>query len=181
MREIRPFLYFQTSPKPKISPAFAPAQEPPSAVGLCTPIYALSAAFGGCAPKRSLRLAVRGQSKAAGSRGRAPAARQEIFLRELPVYQSPPAVQIGFPPVLVVQIIGVFPDVDTEDRPQPAGEGRLLIGGGKDADSPIRTGGKPGPARSELAEGGLGKDIAEPLKRPITPVDCLRQTPDRAG
>ncbi len=111
MREIRPFLYFQTSPKPKVSPAFAPAQEPPSAVGLCTPIYALSAAFGGCAPKRSLRLAVRGQSKAAGSRGRAPAAGQEIFLRELPVYQSPPAVQIGFPPVLVVQIIGVFPDV----------------------------------------------------------------------
>ena len=63
MREIRPFLYFQTSPKPKISPAFAPAQEPPSAVGLCTPIYALSAAFGGCAPKRfaAARSAMSGQ------------------------------------------------------------------------------------------------------------------------
>jgi len=53
----------------------------------------------------------------------------ETFGRVVPVHNIPPGLDIVRPLVLVLQIIGVFPDIDAQDGCLPIAYRTVLIGG----------------------------------------------------
>lgn len=85
--------------------------------------------------------------------------------------------------VLVFQIVGVFPDVDAEERgvgevgpvaavegvgtgggagcAEAEGDGGVLVGGGEDGEMFVCSDDEPGPAAAEASEGGLGEFVFE--------------------
>ena len=40
----------------------------------------------------------------------------EVLFRLVPIHRVPPGLQIVGSPILIEKVIGVFPDIDTEDR-----------------------------------------------------------------
>src|SRR5436190_22956458 len=44
-----------------------------------------------------------------------------------PVDDAPPRVEIVLPPVLVLEVVGMFPDVDAEDRRIAVHQWRILV------------------------------------------------------
>src|SRR5438132_13232511 len=59
-------------------------------------------------------------------------------------------------PVLVVEVIGMFPDVDAEKGGSPLREGAVLVGGALDDQLPLVRR-QPRPAASKPAHRGLGE------------------------
>ncbi len=77
-------------------------------------------------------------------------------------------MELGGAAVLVVEVVGVFPDVEGEQGPQAAGDGVAGIGFLGDLESPIFVGGEPDPAAAEEGDAagfefGLEGSEASPL------------------
>src|ERR1035441_7659840 len=78
----------------------------------------------------------------------------EAFVDLVPVDDVPPCGEVVGAAVLVLQVVGVLPDVVAEDGVEAAGEGRVLVGGGDDLEFAALED-EPAPAGAELLGGGL--------------------------
>src|SRR3954449_6445337 len=101
---------------------------------------------------------------AAATRKRAAAAaplatpgRLEIFADLRPVDHVPPRRDVLRPAVLVLEVVGVFPDVEAEDRRAPLHERAILVGRGLDAQRAAAIQCEPGPAAAEAARSRPGE------------------------
>src|SRR5687767_8937287 len=84
-----------------------------------------------------------------------------VAARDLrPVDDVPPGGDVVRPAVLVLQVVGVLPDVDAEDRGHPVRERSVLIGGrGHLEDTAVRD--EPRPAASEPVRACVGDLLLE--------------------
>src|SRR5437764_9676198 len=85
-----------------------------------------------------------------------------VILADLgPVDHVPPRRDVLRPAVLVLEVVGMFPDVEAEDRRAPLHERAVLVGRGLDAQRSAAVQGEPGPAAAEAARGRLGELVLE--------------------
>ena len=68
-----------------------------------------------------------------------------------PVHNPPQSLQVGGPAVLVVQIVGVFPDVEGEEGDLGLGDRVVGVGFPVDDEAAVPFGGEPYPAATEEA------------------------------
>ena len=79
-------------------------------------------------------------------------------LRNLvPIDDIPPGCQIIWAAVLILQIVGMLPDIVAHDREEAVGEGAILVGGRGDGQFAVGADDQPRPARAET----LGARIVE--------------------
>ncbi len=96
---------------------------------------------------------------------------------DIPVHHIPKCGDVVGTAVLIVEVVGVFPDVETEDRAIAATaevgshDRIVLIGGGAHGELAILAA-KPGPARTEAGGARLGEGLFECVKRPEGGIDC---------
>src|ERR1035438_7753349 len=81
----------------------------------------------------------------------------------VPVDNVPPGGEIVGAAVLVLQIVGVLPDVVEQDGIVALGEGRVLVGRGDDLELAAGEA-QPAPAGAELLGGGLVEGLLEGLE-----------------
>src|SRR5207245_11766767 len=67
-----------------------------------------------------------------------------------PVDHVPPLSQIFGPAIVVLQIVGVLPDVVAEDRIKPLRKRVVLVGSSDDLDIAVGLASQPHPAAAEL-------------------------------
>jgi hypothetical protein len=89
----------------------------------------------------------------------------EAAVDHIPIHQGPPGLDVVRAAVLILEVVGVLPNVEAEQRRAPldAGEihqGVVLVGGAGDREPSIGAADQPGPAGAEpprrrLVEGGL--------------------------
>src|SRR5271157_740714 len=106
--------------------------------------------------------------------------RVEPLFDLVPVYNVPPCRDIVRPAVLVFQVVGVLPDIQSEDHRFAFGNGAVLVGGGQNVDLPAGTN-QPRPPRTEARSGGLVELLLERRKASERPVDRLRQVAHRSA
>src|SRR3954454_13638754 len=71
----------------------------------------------------------------------------------VPVHDVPPRLQVVRALVLVLEVVGVLPDVDAEEWRLPGGDRRVLVGRARDLEAAARpVVDEPGPAASELPD-----------------------------
>ena len=80
----------------------------------------------------------------------------------VPIHQIPEGRDVIRSPVLIVEVIGVFPNVQTDDWGSgivgnPFHQGRILIWRGGDSQGSVIPFDQPCPPRSESREGCLGE------------------------
>src|SRR5579864_5070590 len=88
---------------------------------------------------------------------------REAAVDFIPVHDIPPCGQILRTAVLVLQIIGMLPDVVAEDGEQALREGRILVGGGDDLELAAGEN-HPTPTGAELLGGGFVEGLLERLE-----------------
>src|SRR3954449_4303818 len=69
----------------------------------------------------------------------------------VPVDHVPPRLEVVRALVLVLEVVGVLPDVDSDQRRLPRGDRRVLVGGARHRE-PRAVVHEPGPAAAELAD-----------------------------
>ncbi len=82
------------------------------------------------------------------------------FVEELPVHDFGQGTDVFVPAVLVLEVIGVFPEIDSEEDLAALKEGRVLVGGGFEFEGTILVDADPEPAAAEDGEGGLDEVLA---------------------
>src|SRR3954451_20448742 len=84
------------------------------------------------------------------------AARLLVALADLvPVHDVPPRLEVVRALVLVLEVVGVLPDVDAEQGGLPCGDRRVRVGRARDLEATARpVVDEPGPAAAELADAG---------------------------
>src|SRR5258705_4929509 len=88
------------------------------------------------------------------------ALRRESLLDFLPVDDVPPRLDVVGPAVLVFQIVGVLPDVETHDRLLTLHQRIVLVRGARDRE--LATGvDQPRPARSKPSNSGGAELLTE--------------------
>ena len=92
-----------------------------------------------------------------------------------PVDHVPPSRDVVGAAVLVVQVVGVLPHVDAEDRVEALHRRAVLVGQAHHLELPGVVGREPGPAGAELAGGGFGEGVLEIVERAEVAVDGLRE------
>ncbi len=85
----------------------------------------------------------------------------EVFGNEPPVDQTIEVLKVSGSGVAVVDVVGVFPDVDGEEGSVVVGERVAGVGGVEDGDVFVVLG-EPGPARAEVGH-SLGREVLEEL------------------
>ncbi len=85
-----------------------------------------------------------------------------------PIHDVPEGMELGGAAVLVVEVVGVFPDVEGEQGPQAAGDGVAGVGLLGDLQGAVLVGGEPDPAAAEEGDAagfefGLEGGEAPPL------------------
>src|ERR1700722_803367 len=78
----------------------------------------------------------------------------EVFSNLLPVNRIPPSFKIFGAPILIFQIVGVFPDVQAEESFSAVHDGIVLIRGGSDGELAIAKQ-QPSPAGAKPFGGGI--------------------------
>src|ERR1700747_3361681 len=73
----------------------------------------------------------------------------------VPVDDIPPGGQIFGTAVVVLEVIGVLPDVVAENREQALGDGVVLVGSGDDLNVAVGFARQPDPAAAELLSAGV--------------------------
>src|SRR5690348_12202251 len=77
---------------------------------------------------------------------------REALAGRLPVDDAPPGVHVVVAAVLVLQVVGVLPDVDAQQWPAALRQGRILVG--RAGDDQLAVGGdQPRPAAAEPLHG----------------------------
>ena len=89
--------------------------------------------------------------------------RLEVLGDSIPIYKVPERVDIFGAAVLVLEVVGVFPDVEAEDGRVAFGKDRVLIGGSADMQGAIFES-EPSPAGPEVTSGSGGKGIFKVIK-----------------
>ena len=110
------------------------------------------------------------------------------FLHDAPIDNPPQGFKVGGAAVLVVEVVGVFPDVEGQEGLEPMGGGVVGAGVLADGQGAIGIGLEPHPAGAE--EGGAGGDeggleggegaplgLDPSLEGPGRPFDRLRDRP----
>ena len=110
------------------------------------------------------------------------------FLHDVPIDNPPEGLEVGGAAVLVVEVVGVFPDVEGQEGLEPMGGGVVGAGVLADGQGAIGIGLEPDPAGAE--EGGAGGDeggleggegaplgLDPSLEGPGRPFDRLRDRP----
>lgn len=82
-----------------------------------------------------------------------------VLADEVPVDQAGEVLQVGGSSVAVVNVVGVLPNIDSQERLVAVGEGISSIGSIEDGDLSTLFG-KPGPARPEVGQ-SLGREILD--------------------
>ena len=75
-----------------------------------------------------------------------------------PVDEGPEGGEVGGAAVLVVEVVGVLPDVEGEDGLEAAGDGVAGAGLLGDGERAVRRGGEPDPAGAEEPD-ALGDEV----------------------
>src|SRR5580704_3501406 len=75
----------------------------------------------------------------------------EVFFHLRPVDGVPPGLEIIGPPVLIFQVISMFPDVHAEESLAAVDDGIVLVRGGFDDEFSVPEQ-QPGPARAEALD-----------------------------
>lgn len=95
----------------------------------------------------------------------------------LPVDDLPDVLQVVRSHILVLQVVGVLPHVNTQQRDQASGglEG-ILVGSGGDSQSLVGlVPTQPAPSRTLHTDGGIGHGSLEVLQRAILGIDQVLQ------
>ena len=87
----------------------------------------------------------------------------EAFVDFGPVDDVPEGLDVVGAAVLVVEVVGVFPDVEAEDWGFAFGQRGVLVGGAFDGQLAL-VGDEPGPAAAEPLGGGVVKQFLELLE-----------------
>lgn len=87
-----------------------------------------------------------------------------IFVCLFPVDDLKPVVDIGSPLVVMLEVVGVLPHVDVENREHAQGKRGILILGGKNTQSPGRLYYEPCIAGAEYKKSGFFEGILHCLK-----------------
>src|SRR5258705_8471512 len=107
-----------------------------------------------------------------------------------PVDDVPPRLEIVGTPVLILQIVGVFPNVIPHEDALPVHQGRVLIGLRDQRELAALVHGDEHPARSEDAGAARIELVLQLLETAEVTLDCLKQlalrrsagtAPDPAG
>src|SRR5690606_17243941 len=92
-----------------------------------------------------------------------------------PVHYVPECADIAGAAILVLEVVGVCPPVQTEARRLAFHRRRVLVGGRGDAQRAIRRDQQPRPTGTEAGSGSLGKLLLERIKAAKRRVDSIRQ------
>src|SRR5688572_24023485 len=87
-----------------------------------------------------------------------------------PIDHVPPRIDIVGAAVLVIEVVGVLPDIETEDRDLAFHHRRILIGGAGDAETATRLDDEPRPTATKTAGRSgleLRLEVVEAAKRGI--------------
>src|SRR5262245_20894491 len=76
------------------------------------------------------------------------------FAHLIPVDHVPPGLEVVGAAVLVVEVVGVLPDIDAEDRELALHERAILVGGAEDLEMPAIDD-EPAPAAAEALGAGV--------------------------
>src|SRR4051812_32904023 len=96
-------------------------------------------------------------------------------LRHLgPVDDVPPRVDVVRALVLVLEVVGVLPDVDAQQRHQAVAQGRVLVRGARDLHARAVVH-EPGPAAAEAVHAGLLELVLEAVEVAAGLLDRRRQ------
>ena len=98
-----------------------------------------------------------------------------------PGQDLPQLSEVGGAAVLVVEVVGVLPDVEGEERGEAAGDGVVGAGLLGDVEGAVGCSGKPDPAGAEEGDAGGGEDGFECIDRAPLLLDLIFQMPGRAG
>src|SRR5215210_1462469 len=101
----------------------------------------------------------------------------EALLDILPVDRVPPGRQVVGAPVLVLQVVGVLPDVDAQERRRAIHQRAVLIGLADDVELAV-LGDQPAPAGAEQVGGRVGELF---LERPEVAERLEDGVAERAG
>src|SRR5258707_7548416 len=99
----------------------------------------------------------------------------------LPVDRVEPRRHVVRALVLVLQVVGVLPDVDAKDRGQAVHVRAVLVGVALERELAARVGGEPSPAAPELADRGLGELLLERVVRAERAVDRVADAARRGA
>lgn len=99
----------------------------------------------------------------------------------VPVDKVPQLVQVVGTAVLVVDVVGMFPNVEAEQRLQPPTQRIAGIGLLGDVQFAFGIGGQPGPSRSEECRGSLVKFFLEIFEASKVALDGFSQSAGRFG
>src|SRR5258708_32564534 len=97
----------------------------------------------------------------------------------VPVYNIPPRRHVGWPRVLVFEVVRVLPDVDAHDWVSSLGIRAVLIRGALNSQRSVWTQRKPGPARSKSSGGGRSDLCLEGVERAKRGIDRVSQRSGR--
>src|SRR5213075_1628598 len=81
----------------------------------------------------------------------------EVLGHEVPVHQVPEDLNVLRTCVAVVNVVGMFPHVASQQRLVGAGQRGRSVGGVDDLDGAVSLLHQPGPAGTEVAHAGLGE------------------------
>src|SRR5690606_19980159 len=112
-----------------------------------------------------------------GAHLRPPARSGEVAAREFPVRQRPEPFQVLGTGVAVIDVVGVLPHIDGQQRGLAVGDRRGRVAGVDDVQF-IAVFHQPGPAGTEVADGGVGEGFLEFVEGAPFGVDGVGQ---RAG
>jgi len=101
-------------------------------------------------------------------------------LHHTPIHNPPQGIQVHGAEVLVVEVVGVFPDVEGQERGEAAGDGVGGAGFLGDVEGAVGGGGEPDPAGAEEGDAGGGEDGLEGIDRAPLFLDLVLEMPGRA-
>src|ERR1700730_13846882 len=79
-----------------------------------------------------------------------------LFGRRIPIDDVPPCGDVVRPPVLILQVVGVLPTIQSQDGLVMEGDERVLVGCRVDGQLSVFHQ-EPSPARTETSDSGRGK------------------------
>src|SRR3954463_6911668 len=104
----------------------------------------------------------------------------EAVVGDFPVYDVPPGGDVVGAAVLVLEVVGVLPDVEADDGEGAFHDRAVLVGGRDDLDV-LPALDQPRPTGAEARRGGGGEGFLEFVERGELSVDRLGEIADRRG